>query len=228
LASASARGTSVAASQFRITPSAADAASRSMPGRRAASSTAGGVAGGRSSLKRRTRKVSNSRSTTSPASAARRNSSMSRLRANGLVKSAAFQSPTTTGDDAPMPSWNRPGAASASAAAVIASRAGPRVKTGVMAVPSRACGCQAAASVSGVKASVPATSDDQRSVKPASARAANTAACSASGTPPSGTVIPHRVGMSRSCPVIEVRSTTVTSIDDRHEQLFELTSQFEK
>ena len=50
---------------------------------------------------------------------------MSRLRANGLMKSAAFQSPTTTGEDAPMPSWKRPGAASASAAAVIASRPGP-------------------------------------------------------------------------------------------------------
>nr|BFE68531.1 hypothetical protein GCM10020092_018320 [Actinoplanes digitatis] len=101
---------------------------------------------------------------------------MSRLRANGLVKSAAFQSPTTTGEDAPMPSWKRPGAASASAAAVIASSPGPRVKTGVIAVPSRARGCHAAASVNGVKASVPATSELHRSVKPASVRAAKTAA----------------------------------------------------
>ena len=71
-----------------------------------------------------------------------------------------------------MPSENRPGAASASAAALIASSPGPRVKTGVIAVPSRSRGCQAAASASGVNASVPATSDDQTSVNPARSSAA--------------------------------------------------------
>ena len=97
---------------------------------------------------------------------------MSRLRANGSSNGIPFQSPTTTGDDAPMPRTNRPGAASASAAAVIASSPGPRVNTGAIAVPSRSSGSQAAASASGVKPSAPATSDDQMSVKPAPRRAA--------------------------------------------------------
>jgi len=101
---------------------------------------------------------------------------MSRARAYGRAWSTAFQSLTTTGEDAPMPSWKRPGATSASAAADWASNAGPRVKTGAIAVPRRACGCHAAARVSGVKASVPDTSDDHRSVKPASVRAAKRAA----------------------------------------------------
>ena len=93
---------------------------------------------------------------------------MSRLRLNGSVNGTAFQSPTTTGDEAPMPSMNRPGAVSASDAAVIASSPGPRVKTGAIAVPSRILGVAIAPMVNGVKASVPATSDVHRSVKPAS------------------------------------------------------------
>jgi hypothetical protein len=89
---------------------------------------------------------------------------MSRVRRYGSANRTAFQSCTSTGDDAPMPSENRPGAASASAAALIANRPGPRVKTGATAVPSRTFGCQAAARASGVNASLPATSADHRSV----------------------------------------------------------------
>ena len=70
-----------------------------------------------------------------------------------------------------MPSRKRPGAVSAKAAAVIASSAGPRVKTGVMAVPSCRRGSQTAARVKGVKASDPDTSEDHTSVNPASANA---------------------------------------------------------
>ncbi len=75
-----------------------------------------------------------------------------------------FQLPTMTGLDAPRPRTNRPGAAAASAAADIAISAGPRVKTGTIAVPRRNVGSQAAASARGVNASVPFVSADQRSV----------------------------------------------------------------
>jgi hypothetical protein len=63
-----------------------------------------------------------------------------------------------------MPSMNRPGAASASAAADMAITAGPRVKAGTIAVPSIASGTHAAASASGVNASAPLASADQKSV----------------------------------------------------------------
>ena len=46
-----------------------------------------------------------------------------------------FHPSTITFDDVPMPSANRPGAASASDAADCAMHAGPRVNTGTMAVP---------------------------------------------------------------------------------------------
>ncbi len=141
-----------------------------MAGRSAASSTGGGTAGGRSRVNRRTVNVSYAPSMVSPRSAARRNRSTSRVRLTGSSNATAFQSRTSTGEDAPTPSAKRPGAASASAAALIASNAGPRVKTGVIAVPRRSRGAQAAASASGVNASVPATSDDQTSVKPARSR----------------------------------------------------------
>lgn len=89
---------------------------------------------------------------------------MSRDRANGASNGAAFQFETITGDDAPMPSTNRPGASSATVAACIASRPGPRVYTGTIAVPSRSCGAHCEASTSGVNASVPAVSAVHASV----------------------------------------------------------------
>ncbi len=91
--------------------------------------------------------------TFSPASAGRRNRSTSRVRSNAASKGIAFQRSTIAGDDAPMPSANRPGAASAIDAAVCASRAGPRVNAGAMATPLRNVGVHAAASASGVNPS---------------------------------------------------------------------------
>ena len=86
------------------------------------------------------------------------------MRWNGCSNGMPFQSPTITGDDAPSPSTKRPGAAAASVAADIASRAGPRVYTGTIAVPRRSVGSHADASASGVKASAPLVSADQMSV----------------------------------------------------------------
>ncbi len=114
---------------------------RSICGRSAASRIGGGWAGGCSSLNRLIVNVSNSPSTRSPASAARTNRSTSRVRWYGRSKAMPFQLPTITGLDAPRPRTNRPGAASASAAADMAISAGPRVKTGTIAVPSRSVGC---------------------------------------------------------------------------------------
>jgi hypothetical protein len=102
--------------------------------------------------------------TFSPASAERRNRSVSRERAKGSSKDAAFQLETITGDDAPMPRTNRPGASSATVAACIASRPGPRVYTGTIAVPSLSCGAHCEASTNGVNASVPAVSAVHASV----------------------------------------------------------------
>ena len=56
------------------------------------------------------------------------------------------------------------GAASAMAATLIAMRPGPRVKAGTIAEPRRSDGVHAAARASGVNASVPPASLDQRSV----------------------------------------------------------------
>ena len=63
-----------------------------------------------------------------------------------------------------MPSANRPGAASARAAALCAMVGAPRVNAGTIAVPRRSVGAQAAASASGVNASAPPDSADQTSV----------------------------------------------------------------
>ncbi len=90
--------------------------------------------------------------------------STSRVLRYGSVKSRPFQLPTITGLDAPSPSTNRPGAAAASEAADIAISAGPRVKVGTIAVPSRSVGSHTEASASGVNASVPFVSADQTSV----------------------------------------------------------------
>ncbi|GAA3120013.1 hypothetical protein GCM10020001_045290 [Nonomuraea salmonea] len=89
---------------------------------------------------------------------------MSRVRAYGLANVPAFHRSTIAGDDAPMPSTNRPGARSASVAADIASSPGPRVETGTIALPSRTCGAHCAASASGTNPSVPLTSADHTSV----------------------------------------------------------------
>ena len=75
-----------------------------------------------------------------------------------------FQRSTMTFDDAPMPMAKRPGAASQMAAVCWASSAGPRVKTGMMAMPSRTSGTHWLASTSGVKPSVPSASELQNSV----------------------------------------------------------------
>ena len=66
--------------------------------------------------------VANDSVTRSPSSARRRKRTTSRTRASGRANSTAFHSCTTTADDAPTPSTNRPGAASASVAAVIAEQ----------------------------------------------------------------------------------------------------------
>ena len=75
-----------------------------------------------------------------------------------------FQSATIVSEDAPIPRRKRPGAAAAIVAADCAISAGPRVKTGTIAVPSDSEGCQSEASASGVNASLPATSELQTSV----------------------------------------------------------------
>jgi hypothetical protein len=124
----------------------------------------GGSAGGVSSANRRMRNVSNWPSIRSPANAARTIRSTSRVRRHGASKVSPFQSATMIGLEAPSPRTKRPGAALASEAALIAMRAGPRVKTGTIAVPSRSVGAQAEARASGVNASVPATSAVQTSV----------------------------------------------------------------
>ncbi len=92
-------------------------------------------------------------------------------------------------DDVPTPHTNRPGAASAMAATLWANVAGPRVNAGMMAVPRRKDGAQAAASASGVKASVPSASEDHTSPYPSSTSCSYHSRCSASGTS-KGTVMP--------------------------------------
>jgi hypothetical protein len=86
------------------------------------------------------------------------------VRRYGWSNGIPFHPSTMTLDDVPTPRTNRPGAAWASDPALWASRPGPRVKAGTMAVPNRSDGAQAEASASGVKASAPLASDDQTSV----------------------------------------------------------------
>jgi hypothetical protein len=75
-----------------------------------------------------------------------------------------FQCSTITSEEAPIPIATRPGAAVARLATHWARVAGPRVKTGAMAVPSRSAGAHTLARTSGVNASTPSTSDDHTSV----------------------------------------------------------------
>ena len=99
-----------------------------------------------------------------PVSATRRNRTTSRTRSYGLSNGMPFHRCTMTSDDEPMPMATRPGAASASAAALWAIVGAPRVKAGTMAVPSRSVGAQALANASGVNASAPPASADHTSV----------------------------------------------------------------
>ena len=136
-----------------------------MPERSAATRIGGaGSGGGIWSRKPLTEKDSYSSSIFSPASARRMNFTQSRTRAYGFSKGMPFQRSTITFEDVPIPITKRLGAASARLAALIASSAGPRVKAGMIAIPSRASGAQAAASASGVKPSCPPASEDQKSV----------------------------------------------------------------
>ena len=89
---------------------------------------------------------------------------MSRTRWYWFSNARPFQLATMTSEEAPSPNANRPGAASARAARLWASKAGPRVYAGVMATPRLSAGSHAAASASGVKPSAPSTSADHRSV----------------------------------------------------------------
>jgi hypothetical protein len=84
--------------------------------------------------------------------------------ANGLTNSPAFQRSTMAGEEAPMPRTKRSGARSASVAADMASRPGPRVETGTIALPSRSPGAHSEAIARGTKPSTPLTSADQASV----------------------------------------------------------------
>src|SRR6185436_11283837 len=216
------RGTSSGPIQFRIAPAASAPANRSIWGRNPASMIGGGSAGGVSSANRRMRNVSNWPSIRSPANAARTTRSTSRVRRQGASKVRPFQSETMTGLEAPSPRTKRPGAALASEAALMAIRAGPRVKTGTIAVPSRSVGAQVEARASGVNASVPATSAVQASVYPAAASAGTRAAWSASGTPVTGMVMPHRTprpsGMSASDRVEQIADPVRHRSGERTEQ----------
>ena len=93
-------------------------------------------------------------------------------------------------DDEPMPSTNRPGAAASRLAVCDASDAGPCVYTGMMAVPNRSVDDHCDATASGVNASVPSVSADQRSVYPRSSSSWIHSRCSANDFPASGTVMP--------------------------------------
>jgi hypothetical protein len=102
--------------------------------------------------------------TLSPVRATRRNRTTSRTRWYGLSNGMPFHFSTMTLDEVPMPRASRPGAASASAAALWARVGAPRVKAGTIAVPRRRFGFQAAARVNGVNASEPPDSADHTSV----------------------------------------------------------------
>ena len=107
----------------------------------------------RASLKPRTAKVSNASLTGSPANALRRKRTVSRTVVSGRSYGRAFCICTMNGDDEPMPSEKRPGASTASDAALIAITAGPRVCTGNTAQPTRSEGAHSAAIASGTKPS---------------------------------------------------------------------------
>ena len=185
-------GTSPGASQLIMTPSAFAPASASILSRSAPTKIGGGCAGRRESRKPFTRTDSPSTATFSPANACLRNSSVSRIRPSGRRRGTPFHLSTIAGELVPSPRQNRPGAASATAAASIASSAGPRVNTLAMALPSRSSLVQDAASASGTKASVPSTSAVQASVYPSRSASWSTSRCSRRGTPSRGNVMPQR------------------------------------
>ena len=121
------RGTSSGESQLRITPSPTWPATFSMPSRRAAMWIGTGCAGTVVRRKPSTLTVSPLNTTRPPARAARRNWAVSRTRVAGRLNVPPFQDSTMGCEPAPMPSTKRPGATSASPAAVEARVAGPRV-----------------------------------------------------------------------------------------------------
>ena len=184
--------TSSGESQLVIAPSDSSAARWSMRGRSAASTIFGATLGARSSLNPLTSNVSYFSVTFSPVSARFRNRSVSRVLAYGLTNSPAFQRSTMAGDEAPMPRTNRSGARSASVAADMASRPGPLVDTGMMAVPRRSSGAQPAASASGTKPSVPLTSADHASVYPRAGSSATRSLDSPMVRSKNGIVMPQR------------------------------------
>ena len=122
-----------------------------------------GSAGGRVRRKPSTDSVSPRKTTRSPASARRRIWAISRTRVAGRSKRPPFHVSTMGWEPAPMPRQKRPGASSARPAALTASVAGPRVYTLAIAVPTRICVASATAA-SGVKQSMPSTSNDHASV----------------------------------------------------------------
>src|SRR5256885_9068082 len=101
-----------------------------------------------------------------------------------------FQFSTITFEDVPIPSAKRPGAAWTMLATVSASVAAPRVYAGTIAVPSRSDGVHAAASASGVKASAPPDSADQRSLSPTPPISSHHPRPPATGTPPTAPLTP--------------------------------------
>ena len=134
-----------------------------MPGRSAATWMGIGDAGGRVSLNPCADTVSPFIVTRSPANADLRNAIVSRTLVTGRSNRPPFQSSTMGREPDPTPRQKRPGAISATPAALIASVAGPRVKTLAMAEPTRipvACPTTA----SGEKMSTPSTSSDHASV----------------------------------------------------------------
>ena len=124
----------------------------------------GSCSGISASLNPFTAKVPKSSVIFSPLKARRRKRTVSRTRWYWRSKASPFQFATMTSEEAPSPHATRPGAASAKAARLWASNAGPRVYTGVIATPRLKEGSHAAARVKGVKPSAPSTSADHRSV----------------------------------------------------------------
>ena len=96
--------------------------------------------------------------TFSPANASLSMRAMSRTRLYGFANGTPFQRSTITDDPEPMPSDIRPGTASDTAIADIASVSGERVYTLAMAVPSCSRSVHWPASASGVKQSMPSIS----------------------------------------------------------------------
>ena len=142
-------------------PSAISPASASIFGRSAASTIGTGVATGRSS-----RRPPKAFSAGTPSAGPIR-STASRMRDRGLANSSPLKRSTTTLDEAPSPSTNRPELASCSAAAVWASTDGPRVNGLTIPVTSRTRSVTGAAWARVVNPSAPlGVSADQMSSYP--------------------------------------------------------------